>query len=145
MLCLTLKDQEIVYVGTTSARVERVQGGMAAVVLQIPPGTAVEHLSVPDGGMGVIRARAPRVSLREGDVLVVGDARLFIRRIKGSYLRVVFDVPEQTEVRRVSVADAGEAPRPAAAPAPARQAERERRENPLPTWAVTVRRGSGHR
>lgn len=145
MLCLTLKDQEIVYVGATSARVERVHAGTASVVLQIPPGTAVEHLGVPDGGLGVIHARAPRVSLREGDVLVLGDARLFIRRIKGSYLRVVFDVPEQTEVRRMSVEDEDAGPRPHAAPSPARSPERERRENPLPTWAVTVRRGSGHR
>jgi hypothetical protein len=70
------------------------------------------------------------LTLREGDVVAVGESRLIVSRVKNGVVRLALDVPDHVEVERIANPN-GEAPPPAAEAEPNG-----------PSWAVTARRGS---
>lgn len=73
------------------------------------------------------------LTLREGDVLVVGESRLIVSRLKNHTVRLAMDVPDHIDVERI--------PAPATEPSePAAEASA-----PAPTWSVTARRGGPRR
>ena len=51
---------------------------------------------------------------KEGEILQIGeDVRIYIKRVKGNWVRLCIDAPPEVNLERIAAPEAAEAPEPA--------------------------------